>query len=180
MERGLRQKPALSQRPKPTQQTEVDSWHQETAGNYHPKSQHWSRTPGFRWRVRGTQRRGWGWGMKRRVCRKAGGDTQLLRCSASKPSPRTFTPSATLGICMVTTETEQQVKTVSCVSGRMCQPPSRSNPSLGLQVSTPSSNSWTQRWPERQGLSSRLKRPHKQNGSVLLSPLRTRVVPKAS
>lgn len=45
----------------------------------------------------------------------------------------------------------------SCVSGWICQPPSRSNPSLGLQVSTPSSDSWTQRWPERQGLSSGLK-----------------------
>lgn len=61
------------------------------------------------------------------------GDAQLLRRSASKPSPRTFTPSATLGICMVTTETEQQEPRQLAVSQAVCvKPPSRSNPSLGL------------------------------------------------
>lgn len=36
------------------------------------------------------------------------GDAQLLGGSASRPSPSPRSPGATLGICMVTTEPEQQ------------------------------------------------------------------------
>lgn len=48
------------------------------------------------------------------------GDAQLLRRSAFKPSPRSCTPSATLRICMVTTETEHQEPRQLAVSQAGC------------------------------------------------------------